>query len=606
MLLVDISPASIDEALDSGMLVESRGELRFRHELARAAIEASIPPGKRLQLHRRMISLLEEDEPRDTARLAHHAIRAASPSLIVRYAPEAGDEAVRRGARREAVEFYEAALEQNELLEPDRVADLRVRLGDELRVIDRPEDSARELRLAIDHYRETGQTVALANALGLLQGSLWNLMQFDEGRDCLDEALRLLRPLGPSEMLGTTHYRIAHNNMLSRHAQPAFDHLDEAESVADALGSETVAWQARMMRGCTNVVVGNAEEGVRQLRQAVDEAVTLNNPRFLSIAWGMLGSGAGEARRYETAVPALENGVDQGLATDQDYNVFYNRSWLARIAFEQGRWDEAVEYAELVERSTLQREGIAWITAMSALGRVRVRRGDPGGIGLLDEMMELARNHELQHGWNAICGRAEHLWLIGHPERALSELESAYRRALDTDSAWARGEIGFWMWRAGAIATSPDGAAEPFAMQMMGDWQTAADIWRAIGCDYEVAMALADGPEDAKLAALEILDRLGARPLADRLRHELRSLGVGGVPRGPRRHTLSNPGGLTDRQLEVLHLIVLGASNHRIAEQLFISKKTVEHHVAAIYTKLGVSSRPEAMVAAARLGIVET
>lgn len=188
MLLVDISPASIDEALDSGMLVESRGELRFRHELARAAIEASIPPGKRLQLHRRMISLLEEDEPRDTARLAHHAIRAASPSLIVRYAPEAGDEAVRRGARREAVEFYEAALEQNELLEPDRVADLRVRLGDELRVIDRPEDSARELRLAIDHYRETGQTVALANALGLLQGSLWNLMQFDEGRDCLDEA----------------------------------------------------------------------------------------------------------------------------------------------------------------------------------------------------------------------------------------------------------------------------------------------------------------------------------------------------------------------------------------------------------------------------------
>ncbi|HEU4895643.1 MAG TPA: response regulator transcription factor, partial [Acidimicrobiia bacterium] len=252
-----------------------------------------------------------------------------------------------------------------------------------------------------------------------------------------------------------------------------------------------------------------------------------------------------------------------------------------------------------------QREGIAFITAMSALGRVRVRRGDPGGLVLLEEMTQLARDHELQHGWNAICGRAEHFWLTGDPARGLDELEPAYRRALDTDSRWARGEIGFWMWRVGAIDNPPDRAAEPFALQIAGDWMAAADAWRQIGCPYEEAMALADGPEEAKLQALELLDQLGARPLADRVRQRLRALGADSIPRGPTRQTLSNPGALTRRQLDVLHLIGRGSTNEQIAEELFISKKTVEHHVSAIYSKLGVTSRPEAVVAAMEIGAIE-
>lgn len=552
-----------------------------------------------------MIEMLEQDVRRDTAGLAHHAIRASSPELIVRYAPEAGHEAARRGARREAVSFYQAALQHSHSMDADSVAALRVRTGEQLRLMDRPDESAHELDMAINHYRATGQAVPLANALGLLQNSLWNLKRFDEGRNALDEALRLLRPLGPSETLGTTLYRIAHNHMLARNAQPAFQSIDEAETVAVAIGSEVVGWQALMMRGCTNVVVGNAEEGVDQLDLAAAEAVRLDNPRFLSIALGMLGSGGGEARRYEAAIPALERGVEQGLATDEDYNVVYNRSWLARVAFEQGRWDEAVDYADLVARTTLQDEGVAWITAMSALGRVRVRRGDPGGIGLLDKMADLAQHHELQHGWNAICGRTEHFWLMDRPEEATAELEPAYRRALETDSEWARGEIGFWMWRAGAIDVPPPRAADPFVLQMSGRWADAARLWETIGCPYETAMALADGPEKAKLAALEILDSLGARPLADRVRRELRLLGVESVPRGPSRTTLANPWNLTSRQLEVLRLIAEGARNDRIAEVLYISKKTVEHHVSAIYSKLGVTSRPEAMLNAVDSGIVE-
>jgi DNA-binding CsgD family transcriptional regulator/tetratricopeptide (TPR) repeat protein len=595
----------VDSALAAGVLVGDGHSLRFRHELARSAVEESLPPARRLGLHMRMLGILEEDEDPDLARFAHHAVRAGRSDLIVEYAPLAGDEALKRGARREAVSFYRAALAHASSLGPDETARLRVKLGSELRLLDDPEASEMQLRLAIDHFREAGQVEALADGLGALQGVLWNLRRFDEGWAAMDEALSLLRPLGPTEALAMALYRKAHHHMLARHATPAFVNLEEASAVATEIESDDVEWLLLMMRGCINVVVGRADEGVSQLGQAVEEAVAMGSPRFVSLGLGMLGSGGGEARLYEKAIPALLRGVEQGLATDEDYSVGYNRAWLARISFEQGRWDDTVEYAGLVEKTTQQREGIAFITAMSALGRVRVRRGDPGGLVLLQEMTELARDHELQHGWNAICGRAEHFWLTGDPARGLDELEPAYRRALDTDSRWARGEIGFWMWRAGAIDSPPDGAAEPFALQMAGEWRAAADAWRQIACPYEEAMALADGSEEARMQALEILDPLGARPLADRVRQQLRAIGAGSIPRGPTRQTLSNPAGLTSRQLGVLRLIADGRSNSQIAEELFISKKTVEHHVSAIYSKLAVTSRPEAMVAAAKIGALD-
>jgi DNA-binding NarL/FixJ family response regulator len=119
-------------------------------------------------------------------------------------------------------------------------------------------------------------------------------------------------------------------------------------------------------------------------------------------------------------------------------------------------------------------------------------------------------------------------------------------------------------------------------------------------------MALADGSEQAQLEALDILDRLGARPLADRIRAELRQQGAESIPRGPTKQTLANPAGLTTRQLEVLRLVADGLSNREIADRIYISKKTVEHHVSAIYTKLGVGSRLEATRAATNLGAIET
>jgi DNA-binding NarL/FixJ family response regulator len=84
----------------------------------------------------------------------------------------------------------------------------------------------------------------------------------------------------------------------------------------------------------------------------------------------------------------------------------------------------------------------------------------------------------------------------------------------------------------------------------------------------------------------------------------LRERGARGVPRGPRPATRENPAGLTARELEVLALVAGGLRNAQIAERLFLSEKTVDHHVSAILRKLDVRTRAQASADAVRLGLV--
>ena len=73
----------------------------------------------------------------------------------------------------------------------------------------------------------------------------------------------------------------------------------------------------------------------------------------------------------------------------------------------------------------------------------------------------------------------------------------------------------------------------------------------------------------------------------------LRARGARGVQRGPHKRTRSDPLGLTARQREVFERLLQGLSNPAIAQRLHRSARTVEHHVAAVFAKLGVSSRAE-------------
>jgi len=156
------------------------------------------------------------------------------------------------------------------------------------------------------------------------------------------------------------------------------------------------------------------------------------------------------------------------------------------------------------------------------------------------------------------------------------------------------GELAYWRWKAGDNVALPDLLAEPYALQLQGDWQTAADAWNALGCPYEQARTLADGDTTAQFQALRIFEQLGARPAADALRNQLQAEGITNLPGRPNLETRANPFGLTARQGEIPSLLTQKLTNAEIAAQLHISRRTVDHHVSAILAKLNVSSRQEA------------
>jgi len=75
------------------------------------------------------------------------------------------------------------------------------------------------------------------------------------------------------------------------------------------------------------------------------------------------------------------------------------------------------------------------------------------------------------------------------------------------------------------------------------------------------------------------------------------------VPQRPRESTRANPGGLTNRQFEVARLLAKGLSNNEIAEHLYISAKTADHHVSAILAKLDVPNRRAVAAQSGELGL---
>lgn len=118
--------------------------------------------------------------------------------------------------------------------------------------------------------------------------------------------------------------------------------------------------------------------------------------------------------------------------------------------------------------------------------------------------------------------------------------------------------------------------------------EDAADLFSSSGVRYEAAQA--------RLELAAALGELGreqaARAAEARARDELAQLGLAAPPPSsgvPRRGGAGD--GLTRREREVLRLLAGGRSNEQVAAELVLSVRTVEHHVASIYGKIGVSGR---------------
>jgi DNA-binding CsgD family transcriptional regulator/tetratricopeptide (TPR) repeat protein len=594
----------LEECLAAGMLTAESGKVAFRHELARLAVEETLPPNAKLALHRKALAALASrpDAAPDVARLAHHAEAADDGEAVLRFAPEAAVRAAAVGAHREAAAQYARALRFAEGLPPEARAELLDRRARELSAIGQFTEAITVYRRALEYHRQIGDARNEANSLRALSWPLWVIGRVNEAEDAAKRAVAVLERLPPGRELAHAYLRLSSLSRFACDWEGANAWGTRALELAQSLDDVEAIVQALTDIGAAEFILGRTE-GREKLERSLELAREAGLEERVAAAFCYLARGAADARAQASA----ESYADAGIEYCSEYDLDGWRPFLIAVRGEaeldQGRWGEAADSAALVlaDRGL----GPASVTALVTLGRLRARRGDPGQWVPLDDALELAeRSGQLIRLGRLAAARAEAAWLEGSPEGVAETTAAMFTLAQNAGAGWLIGELAYWRWRAGIEEEISPGAAEPYALQIAGEWRRAADLWAELGCPYEHSLALADADEDeALLRALEELQRLGARPAAAIVARRLRERGAHGLPRGPRPGTQQNPANLTPRELEILILVAQGLRNTDIAKQLFLSERTVAHHVSSILRKLEVRTRGEASAAAVQLGI---
>ena len=594
---------SLESCVDGGLLIYERGMLRFRHELARQAVENSLSPTKSVQLHGRVLrALLNKDIAQIILpRIVHHAAHANNNDAVLRFAPQAGKRASAMGAHKEAAAHYATALRFAVPLPPAERASLFELHADECHIISQFTEAIASRESAIALRQQIGDRLHEGENLSHLAHSFVVEGRTTEARQANDRAIALLTTLEPGPQLATSYRYRAYLLMGDRENDEAIRWGRKALELAERFPNNETLTHAHNAIGSALILSGNEDEGRMHLERSLALALTGGLDSLAAAAYGNLGSAFGEVYRFPLAERYLSTGIAYCADRDIDGTQYYMTAWLALTYLYMGRWTEATDMALSVVDHSFS-SVISRIMALVALGRVRARRGDPGVSEVLDEALVLAmQTSTLQRLAPVRAARAEAAWLTGDNKQAAEEASAAYALALRKKHAWFVGELANWQRQAGCMIKLPAWAARPFALHAAGKWADAAREWNMRTCPYEQAMALADGDETAKRTALTMLEELGAGQASAVLRRRLRDQGVRSIPRGPRPGTKGNPAGLTARELEILTLLTENLQNSEIASRLFISPKTVGHHISSILSKLNVRSRGEAAAAALRL-----
>jgi DNA-binding CsgD family transcriptional regulator len=302
-----------------------------------------------------------------------------------------------------------------------------------------------------------------------------------------------------------------------------------------------------------------------------------------------------EQRRLDQAREMFD--ISLPLTVERDLPIC--RVWQlgsrGRLELVAGDWDAALVDADDVLDAPSAPLARTWPHLVRAL--VALRRGGNADADF-DEAWRLAQRFgESMRVLPVLSGLVERAWLLGGDDARIAAapaLLADTRAGLD----WARGELAVWLRRRdpGLDLGDTDDLAEPYRLELAGRSREAAELWATLGCPYERALALVGSGHDADVrTGLDALDRLGADRVAAKVRLDLRERGISSIPARRRASTRDNHAGLTNRELDVLRLLGDGLTNAEIAESLFISRKTVDHHVSAILGKLQVANRRDAV-----------
>lgn len=595
---------ALDACLSSGLLCLNPPYLEFRHDLARRAVESALSWAKRVRRHQQALEALSAVATTPKPALLHHAIRAEATEGIGALAQAAAAEAERLNSNREAAQYFQIAIETAKGLSPSQKAALLEKCawnnhlaGNFMAAIDIQQQ-------AVDLFRETGNQIALGEGLWKLGRYQWfgSASRQDPERS-IRAALDCLSPF-PGPELAMAQSSLSQLLMLAWEYEPAIHHAEQAIAYARESGRDDILGHAYNNLG-TSLIWMDPERGRSLLAESI--AIAERTGRFDDAVRGYINWSEFEFRRLD-----YEHGrtlAKAGIEICREHNLQGRAHYLLGIhawnLLSLGRWEEARSVAEtglkpMADGSRTQGNfppAIAYVQLMSRTGS-----GDDDHVV---EELAAARQwtDQTQHLWIYATVVAERAWLgLGEVQPALELLREVLK---ETPADHMVPDVVTWLHR-----LDPSFEADPLAvfdaphrLLLSGHWQAAADEWNRLGAPYDRALALSEGDAAARLQAIDILEGLGATAVVARIGEAMRRDGQKISKRGPRQTTRDNPLGLTKRQMDVLGLLNDGLSNAQIAERLFVSPKTVDHHVSAILGKLEASTRGEAVAKARALEI---
>lgn len=598
-VLTDADPR-IEECVNAGVLQVHAPHLQFRHELARLAVEQSLTSDQRLKLHRRVFDTLclpSSSNFASLSRLVHHAEQGAINKEVLALAPRAAREAAGASAHRQAAALYELALKHAHKLDANERALLLEEAAGEYRLISAIEQAMSATTEAIALRRQTGDVLREGMNLRLLAATLWReIGNRSECEPLIVQALEVLQRIAPSAELSLAHSTLADMHTgWSEYAQ-AIRHGEIALEIAEKLNQAHAIVDALHKVAAAKLYVSDDLEARAQLKRALAIAIDQRMEDAAGHLFITLQTTCLIYRHHEQALQMGEQALPYCEARDLDVYVFRLLDRRALSLIELGRWDEAERDLQRCmaspSLSTRLRDTVEFLIA-----RQDSRRGYAAANHYWLALERAPQALRVEYRLPAIaCACAEAAWLRGDIERVKQMCEIGLGDAMARKDGRLTGPLLVWLKRIGAsLPEHWPSIAPAYAAEVAGDITKAAQEWALLSCPYERALALTAGDEAQLREAFHVFDKLGAKPAAEIARQRLRDMGARAVSRGPQPRTRSDPLGLTLRERNVFDLLTQGITNADIAAQLHRSERTVEHHVATLYTKLHVRSRQELM-----------
>jgi DNA-binding CsgD family transcriptional regulator len=658
---------ALREAVDAHILestASGRGYI-FRHALLAEAVYDDLLPGERVRLHAGYAAALAEERSRGSAELARHA--KASHDLVTAYSASvcAGEEAMSVAAPQEALQHFETALElAPQLAEPPAdPAPLMLQLVDAAVAAGR---SYRALRIAREALAALPADAPDATRARLLYAVAFAGVAGEVDPEMVHgtaEALRMIPADPPTRFrahLAALHARL---NLIMGREVDAERWAQEAVALAVALGRPGASADAETTLAMLERRADHPEEVASRLRAVADEAQRAGEMAAELRSRYNLGSLYWEHGALAESQQAYELAWHRARELGRPWAAFGldARGMTGLVQYTRGDWDGALRTLDVSNESPT---ALAEALYASAAFEIRVGRGESGAEELIGELrpwwdresrialnttvaaLELYEQDARVDTAIALLGDSVKLlsslwqddWFLarirlsslvvaviaaavaGTPDSARATLvEQALQHVEDGRTSAQKGvphgrrlglEAVAWQarleaewarlrWLAGVEAPDVD--------EHVAAWQSAVDAFdfgnvveqaRSRARLAAVLRAAGRGTEAAEQATLarDVARRLKATPLLD----EIRALGLSAAPRQPG----GEPNALTDREREVLALLVDGRTNRQIAQRLYISEKTVSVHVSNILAKLKVRSRNEAAALARRDGLL--